>query len=324
MSSPSADPAQPLISVIIPNWNGAEHLPVCLDSLRRQTYPRVEVIVVDNGSRDGSVQLLGRDYPEVRTLALNRNLGFAGGVNAGIREARGELLALLNNDTEADAGWLHELQSAFARHPEAGAVACKIRLFDRRDRLHSAGDFYRVDGIPGNRGVWQEEGGSYDREEPVFGPCGAAAGYRRAMLDEVGLFDEDFFAFCEDVDLAWRCQLAGWRCIYAPTSVVYHKVSATGGGVLASFYNGRNCLWVVAKDYPGELLRRNWTRIAGAQWRIFRDALRAWRGAAARARMRGQLVGLLTLPRMWPRRRRIKARRRASVEEMASLLTRID
>ncbi|MFN3929200.1 MAG: glycosyltransferase family 2 protein [Thermoflexus sp.] len=303
--------SEPLISVIIPNWNGAAHLPTCLEALRRQTYVHREVLVVDNGSTDDSLQLLAR-YPEVRVLTLGRNRGFAGAVNEGIRAARGEIIALLNNDTEASPTWLEALAAAFERHPDAGLLASRIMLFDRRDVFHSAGDYYRVDGIPGNRGVWEKDVGQYDREEEVFSACGAAAAYRRELFDDIGLFDEDFFYSCEDMDLAWRAQIAGWNCWYVPTAVVYHKLSATGGGPTASFYDGRNFLYLIAKDYPAGLLRRFWPRVLRAQLRIAQEALQAWRGAAARARLRGMLMGLLTWPRVARKRSQVFARRRRS------------
>ncbi|HXF68931.1 MAG TPA: glycosyltransferase family 2 protein [Thermoflexus sp.] len=303
--------SEPLISVIIPNWNGAAHLPTCLEALRRQTYARREVLVVDNGSTDDSLQLLAR-YPEVRVLTLGRNRGFAGAVNEGIRAARGEIIVLLNNDTEASPTWLEALAAAFERHPDAGLLASRIMLFDRRDVFHSAGDYYRVDGIPGNRGVWEKDVGQYDREEEVFSACGAAAAYRRELFDDIGLFDEDFFYSCEDVDLAWRAQIAGWNCWYVPTAVVYHKLSATGGGPTASFYDGRNFIYLIAKDYPVGLLRRFWPRVVRAQLRIAWEAFRAWRGAAARARLRGMLMGLLTWPRVARKRPHVFARRRRS------------
>jgi len=310
-----------LVSVIIPNWNGGHHLPTCLESLRRQTYARVEIIVADNGSTDGSLELLASDYPEVHVLDLGENRGFAGACNAGIRAARGTLVFLLNNDTEVDARWLDEVVAAFERHPAAGMVASKMLLFDQRDTFHTAGDFYRVDGIPGNRGVWQKDMGQYEREEAVFNACGGSAAYRRAMLDQVGLLDEDFFYSCEDVDLAWRAQLAGWQCIYAPRAVVYHKLSATGGGVTASFYDGRNFIYLLAKDYPGDLWRIHWRAILRAQLRITAEALRAWRGAAARARLRGQLAGLVGIPRMLRKRRAVQRGRmvdRAYLEHILS------
>lgn len=311
----------PLVTVIIPNWNGAAHLPTCLDSLRRQTFRDFEVIVADNGSIDGSLALLERDYPEVRVLALGKNRGFAGACNAGIQAARGEFIVLLNNDTEADPHWLEEVVAAFQRHPEAGLVASKMRLFDRRDVLHTAGDYYRVDGRPGNRGVWETDVGQYDREEYVFSACGGSAAYRRMMLDEVGLLDEDFFYSCEDVDLAWRAQLAGWRCVYTPRAVVYHKLSATGGGVTASFYDGRNFIYLLVKDYPGDLWRRYWRAILRAQLQLAGEALRAWRGAAARARLRGMLAGLLGIPRMLRKRRAVQRTRRVDTAYLLSVLT---
>jgi len=324
MGERPAHGGRPLVSVIIPNWNGAHHLPVCLDSLRRQTYSPIEVIVVDNGSTDASLALLASEYPEVRVLALGENRGFAGACNAGIEMARGEYVVLLNNDTEADAHWLEEVVAAFQRHPEAGLVASKMLLFDRRDTLHTAGDFYRLDGIPGNRGVWQKDEGQYDREDKVFSASGGSAAYRRTMLDQIGVLDEDFFFSCEDLDLAWRAQLAGWQCVYTPRAVVYHKLSATGGGTTASFFDGRNFIYLLAKDYPGDLFRANWAAILRAQLRITGEALRAWRGKAARARLRGQLAGLKGIPRMLRKREAAQRRRVVDRSYLERVLSEVD
>jgi len=311
-------------SVIIPNWNGATHLPCCLDSLRRQTFRQLEVIVVDNGSTDRSLALLSHEYPEVRVLALGQNRGFAGACNAGMRAAQGTFCVLLNNDTEADAHWLSEVVAAFGRHPEAGSVASKMLLFDQRDTFHTAGDFYRVDGIPGNRGVWQKDRGQYDREEAVFSACGGSAAYRKAMLDQIGLLDEDFFFSCEDVDLAWRAQLAGWECIYAPRAVVYHKLSATGGGATASFYDGRNFIYILIKDYPNDLWRAYWRDIIRAQLQLGREAVQAWRGTAARARLRGMLAGLLGIPKMLHKRTAVQRSRTVNRSYLESILIGVD
>jgi GT2 family glycosyltransferase len=314
----------PLVSIVIPNWNGAHHLPTCLESLQRQTYSQVEIIVADNGSTDGSLNLLAREYPWARVLALGQNLGFTGACNAGMQDARGDFVILLNNDTEADPGWVEEVVAAFQRHPEAGIVASKMLLFDQRDTFHTAGDFYRVDGVPGNRGVWQKDTGQYDAEEYVFSACGGSAAYRRTMLEEVGLLDEDFFYSSEDLDLAWRAQLAGWRCVYAPRAIVYHKLSATGGGVTASFHDGRNFIYLLVKDYPGDLWRLHWQAILGAQLRLAWEALRAWRGAAARARLRGMLTGLLGAPRMLPKRRAVQRSRTVDRSYLESILAAVD
>lgn len=310
-----------LFSVVIPNWNGIRHLTTCLDALRAQTYPRVEVLVADNASSDGSQQLISEHYPEVCLIALAENRGFTGACNAGIEAARGEFVALLNNDTEASPSWIEEVVAAFDHRPDAGMVASKMLLFDRRDTLHTAGDIYRVDGLPGNRGVWQKDDGSYDVEEYVFSACGGSSAYRRVMLDQIGILDNDFFFSCEDIDLGWRAQLAGWKCVYAPRAVVYHHLAATGGGPTASFYDGRNTLWVIAKNLPGPLLRRHGGKIVRAQLSRAWSALRAWRGAAARATLRGMLVGLVTLPRAMRKRKRIQAGRTVSIDYLDSILT---
>jgi len=291
-----------MFSVIIPNWNGVRLLPTCLNALRSQTFRDFETIVVDDASTDDSRALLETDYSEVRVIALKKNRGFAHAANTGIRAAQGEVIVLLNNDTEADPHWLAEIANAFTHHPNAGMVVCKLRLFDQRDHLHSAGDFYRVDGVPGNRGVWEPDRGQYDDLRGLFGGCGGAVAYRKAMLDDIGLFDEALVANLEDVDLNWRARWAGYAIAYAPRAIVYHRVSATGGGAYGSFYVGRNFILVLAKNYPASLWKKYWRKILRAQFNLAFDALKHWRGAAARARLRGQLAGLLNLPR-WLRRR---------------------
>jgi GT2 family glycosyltransferase len=283
-----------------------------------------EVLLVDNGSTDGSQAYLRQQFPEVRLLELGQNRGFTGACNAGWRAARGEFIILLNNDTEADPHWLEAVVDGFGRYPRAGSIASKMLLFDRRDHFHTAGDYYRIDGIPGNRGVWQQDVGQYDEEEVVFSACGGAAAYRRQLLLEIGFLDDDFFFSCEDVDLGWRANLAGWQTVYIPTAVVYHKLKATGGSVTGSYYDGRNFLYLIWKNYPTSLLRRYGRLVLKAQLRITAEALRAWRGAAARARLRGQLAGLRGLARMWPKRRHIQTNRRLDDANLTALLTPVD
>lgn len=308
-----------MISVIIPNWNGAKHLPVCLAALRRQTTPPLEVIIVDNASADESRELVTRDYPEVKWIQLPKNVRFAGACNAGIRASTGNFVALLNNDTEADERWLENIAKTFADHPSAGFAATKLRLFDQRDKLHSAGDFYSRRGAPGNRGVWQVDDGRFDTDY-VFGACGAGSVYKREMLDKIGLLDEEFEFSCEDVDISWRAQLAGYRCAFAKDAIVYHKVSATGGGVLNSFYDGRNFIWLLVKDVPAEVLRANLGAILREQFGITLSAIKAWRGKAAQMRLKGQLAGVAGIPRMLRRRRAVQAARVISAAQVMALL----
>lgn len=311
----------PLVSVVIPNWNGAVFLPTCLNALRAQTYPNVEIIVVDNASTDKSHALLSEHYPDVCLIALSENRGFTGACNAGMTAANGEYVALLNNDTEVDPGWIAAIVAAFERHPEAGIVASKMLLFDERDRFHTAGDLYRINGRLANRGVWEKDTGQYDQEEYVFSACGGSSAYRRDMLAVTGLFDDDFFFSCEDMDLAWRAQLSGYRCIYTPDAVVYHHLAATGGGTTASFYDGRNTIWILVKDYPTALWRKHTGKILRAQFDLAWEALRAWRGAAARARLRGMAAGLMSMPKMLRKRRRIQRQRRVSTAYLESILS---
>ncbi len=309
------------LSIVIPNWNGARFLPPCLDSLRAQTYTDLEVIIVDNASSDESATLIRDNYPEVRLTVLPENRGFTGACNAGIEAAQGEFVALLNNDTEVDPGWAQAVVDAFAAHPEVGSIASKMLLYDRRDHIHTTGDYFTLDGRAGNRGVWQRDEGQYDDATEVFSACGGSAVYRRTMLDEIGLLDNDFFFSGEDVDLGWRAQLAGWQCRYVPGAVVYHHLSATGGGVTASYYDGRNLIFILAKNYPAALWRKYGGLVLRAQGRLAWEALQAWRGKEARARLRGMLAGLIALPRIWPKRRAVQAMRRISLDELEQRLS---
>jgi GT2 family glycosyltransferase len=309
-----------LFSIVIPNWNGKPFLAPCLDALARQTYPDLEIIIVDNASHDGSQALIRAAYPQVRLIELPTNRGFTGACNAGMAAARGAYICLLNNDTEVDAGWAAAVVDAFVRHPDVGSVASKMLLYEKRDHIHTTGDYFTVDGRAGNRGVWEQDRGQYDTEDYVFSACGGSSVYRRALLDQVGLLDDDFFFSGEDVDLGWRAQWVGWRCLYVPSAVVYHHLSATGGGVTASYHDGRNLIYILVKNYPRELWGKYGGRIVRAQLRQAWDALRAWRGAAARAKLRGMWAGLWGVRRMWPKRQHIQASRKVSVDYIEGLL----
>lgn len=313
-------PETPLFSVVIPHWNGKQHLQTCLDALRRQTYPALEILLVDNASTDGSQDYVRANYPEVKIVQLDKNYGFTGGCNAGFKAAQGEYIALLNNDTEVEPTWAAALVNAFEQYPDAGFVASKMKLFDKRDHLHAAGDFYGVDGWPGNRGAWQKDEGQFDHESYVFSACAGSSAYRREMLDEIGLLDDSFFFSMEDIDLAWRAQMTGWRCLFVPSAVVYHKVSATGGGTTSSFYDGRNAIYVLVKDFPAPLFRKYWRRIltkyAGVAW----EAARAWRGAAARARLRGMATGLIRIPWLLTKRQQVQQLRKTTIAYLDSIL----
>ncbi|HZG65542.1 MAG TPA: glycosyltransferase family 2 protein [Herpetosiphonaceae bacterium] len=296
-----------MIDIIIPNYNGAALLPACLDALRRQTRQDFVATVVDDGSTDSSLEVLEAQYPEVQVIRLQSNHGLAAAINIAIARTSSPFVVLLNNDTEADPSWLAELVGTLERYPNYAFAASKLMLFDRRDVLHAAGDGYTPSGRPFNRGVWQPDRGQYDALTEVWGPCAGAAAYRRCALERLAIgglvLDNDLFMYCEDVDLNLRARLAGFRTIFVPAAVVYHRLSATGGGTLASYYCGRNFIDVWAKNMPARLIRRHLTSFVIFQLGTALDALRHITGAAARARLRGQVAGMRDLPRFLRKRR---------------------
>lgn len=305
-----------MIDLIIPNYNGWALLPTCLDAVAAQTRRDFRVTVVDDGSTDASVRELHTHYPWVTVLALPTNQGLTVALNTALAHTHAPFVVLLNNDTEAEPRWLERLVGALERWPSYAFAASKLRLFDQRDRLHAVGDWYSAAGVPGNRGVWEQDRGQYDAVMEVWGPCAGAAAYRRDALERLAehgkVFDEDLWMYCEDVDLNFRARLRGVKTILVPNAVVYHKLSATGGGTLASYYCGRNFVAVWAKNMPTAAVRRYWPRFVWAQLRITGAALWHVRGAAARARLRGQWAGLRDLP--------LFLRKRSSVVDPPSLI----
>jgi GT2 family glycosyltransferase len=215
------------VSVIIPNWNGLAHLPECLATLAAQSFTAFETVVVDNGSTDESVSWVAERYPGVRVITLPDNGGFSKAVNAGIRAAGGEYVALLNNDTALDAHWLQALVQALDERADYASAASMMILYHDPSRLNAAGDTFTLMHMAGkNRGCGRPPS-EYDRFERVFGACAGAALYRRTLFDEIGLFDEDFFLMHEDTDFNLRGLLSGKRCLYVPQAVVRHKVGAS-------------------------------------------------------------------------------------------------
>lgn len=244
------------VSIIIVNWNGVKHLPECLDSLQEQSFGDFETIVVDNGSSDGSVDYL-KGRPEVRLVQLPENRGFAAGNNAALPHACGEYLVTLNNDTKADSRWLERLVAVADAHPEAGMVGCRILNYQDPDRVDSLGMAVCRDGM--SRGDFRGRRFSsltMEEEREILFPSACAALYRRSMVDEIGFFDEDFFAYCEDTDLGLRGRLAGWEAVLARDAVVYHKYSMTSGSLspLKLYLVERNHFYAALKNFPLPLL----------------------------------------------------------------------
>jgi GT2 family glycosyltransferase len=303
--------ADPRVSVIIPNWNGQRFLPACLEALRQQSFTDHEVVLVDNASTDDSVAYVRAAFPEVRAAVLPRNVGFAGGVNAGIQAARGECVALLNNDTEADPGWLEALVQALDRDREIGFAASKMIGFHDRELLDGCGDAMSWHMLAHKIGAGQRDVGQYETPRRVFGACAGAAIYRRSLFETVGLFDEEFFAYYEDVDLSFRAQLAGFPCLYVPTAVVAHIGSATAGKESALFFYlwTRNRIYLMLKNLPLQQALRHAPKLAEAH---ARQLGRALRHGFAREALRAHRDAFLHMPRMLRKRVAVQRLRRVS------------
>ncbi len=245
------------ISVIILNYNGISHLEECLGSLAKQLFRDFETILVDNGSVDGSAAFVRERFPEVKLIELNENTGFCKGNNIGISHAKGEFVAFLNNDTSVDEQWLAALHKALSADAKAGFCASKVLFYDNRELVDTVGDAISTCGAPFKRGHMRR-GDMFDQSEYIFGASGSAAIYRRSMLEDAGALDEDFFAIFEDGDLSFRCQLMGYKCIFEPNAIVYHKVNST----LKSFsdfyvyYGHRNVEYLYIKNMPAALIAR--------------------------------------------------------------------
>ena len=253
----SEESTDPDVSVIVVSWNGRRYLEACLRAVEGQRDVRTEIVLVDNGSTDGTADLVRSTFPRVRIVRLEQNRGFAGGNNAGAHEARGEFLAFLNNDTVPESNWLSTLRLGIDREAGFALVTSRIVYMHDPGVIDSAGDgLFRA----GAAFKWHHGERIETAETPieVFGVCGAACLMPKAVFDELGGFDADFFASHEDVDLSYRARLHGYRCRYVPAALVRHHGSATLGTIssFAVFHGQRNLEWMYLKNTPTSLLVR--------------------------------------------------------------------
>ncbi len=306
------------VSVVIVNWNGARFLERCLQALMAQTVNPHEIILVDNASSDGSLEIV-RQFPSVKLIALNQNTGFARGNNLAINAASGESewIALINPDAFAEANWLEELLLAARQNPAFDVFGSKLLNAANPSILDGAGDAYHVSGLAWRTGHGAPVSAVTDIAREIFSPCAAAALYRRTALLKLGGFDEDFFCYLEDVDLGFRLRLAGFRCLYAPCSVVHHVGSGTTGGQDSEFsmYHGhRNLVWTYVKDMPGLLF---WVflplHLMLSLLSIVWFVLRHGRGKTIYQAKRDALLGM---PKMWLKRQQIQQARTVTVGEI--------
>ncbi|MFL5910166.1 MAG: glycosyltransferase family 2 protein [Gaiellaceae bacterium] len=288
-------------AAVVPNWNGRRWLPGCLASLAAQTRPFDRIVVVDNGSTDGSLELLGREHPDVAVVALGENTGFAYAANRGVEAAGTDAVALVNTDVELDPAWHERMLAALGREPRAAAAACKMVELGDPSRLYDAGDFLRRDGVAEQRGRFERDDGRFDSPGTAFSACAGAALYRRAPLLEAGGFDERYFAYLEDVELGLRLRLAGWDCLYEPALARHAgEGSAAALGASALAWVERNTLLLVARHFPLRWLPYVAYRQLGWAWHAARER-------RLRGHLRGAAAALPLIPAMLRERRAAQA-----------------
>lgn len=301
--------AIPAVSVVIPNWNGLRWLDPCLAALGAQDRSPEEVIVVDNGSADGSVAHLRAAHPAVDVVQLSANTGFAHAANRGVTRARGEFVALVNTDVVLAPDWLSRTVAALTADPSAASVACKMVSLDDPEVIYDAGDVLRRDGACEQRGRFERDDGRWDDPGEVFGACAGAALYRRSVLVALGGFDERYFAYLEDVDLALRLRLAGWRCRYEP-AVARHAGEGSSGQLPGGHHRlvTRNSIVLVARWFPVRWLPYVLYRQLGWAWHALRER-------RLRVHVRGLAAAVPMLPSAMRGRRARAAAARVPIEE---------
>lgn len=308
-----------MISIIIVNFNGENIIGQCLASLKKQHYDNYEVIVVDNDSKDASVSIIMQDFPWVKLIVLESNLGFTGGNIEGLKHANGELICLLNPDTEVHIEWLNNLVAATQRYPDVGIFASKLLVYGS-DKIDSAGDGFIVPGKGYKRGEG-ESNLNYNREECVFGACGGAMLIRKAVIDDIGFLDDDFFLIYEDTDYNIRAQLAGWKCMFIPDAVVYHKVRSSIGekSDIAVYYAVRNSHYLLIGNIPFWMLVL-WSPLQLiyeiASFFYFVGRLGKWSPY-----FRAKRDFILALPMLMRKRRELAAIRRITDMQFVRLMT---
>jgi GT2 family glycosyltransferase len=304
-----------LLSVVIVSWNGMRQLPECLAALLPQLPPDAEVILVDNGSIDGTPAWAQANYPQLLMIALPENLGFAGGVNAGLRAARGDLLLLINDDAFVEPGFVVALLNVMEQQLDVGAAGAVLLFAHQPEIVASAGIRVRRDWLALDLWAGLRAAELPAEPQPIMGASGGAALYRRALLEDIGLMAPNFFNYLEDVDLAWRALLRGWRSVVVPQARARHVYSATAGqgSPLKQRLLGRNRLRVIARCLPADLALRCLPAILAYDLLALAYAALTRRPAIAG----GRLAALRDLPQLMRERRAIQSGRRAPTSDLA-------
>lgn len=311
----------PKTAVVVLNWNGKDSIKNCLDSLLAQV-SKPHIIVVENGSADGSLELIQKNYPSIDLIVNQNNLGFAGGVNQGIKrsiELKMDYVALLNDDAVADKNWLSFLVKSLASNDRVGIATCKFMTIDKQ-RFDSTGDLYTTWGLPFPRGRGEIVNNKYDGLTDIFAASGGASIYRIKMLNQIGLFDKDFFAYYEDVDISFRAHLAGWKVKYVPEAIAYHQIGASSSKIkgFTTYQTMKNLPWIIVKDVPLRLLPMIVPRFKLAYFGFIVSAFQRKQGRYA---LKGLSVSLLLIPKKLIQRHSIQRKRKVTSAYINSILT---
>jgi GT2 family glycosyltransferase len=308
------------VTFVVLNWNGRNFLEVVLPSVFAQSVKGFAVHVVDDASTDDSREYVEREWPAVKFIAHEQNLGLTGNMNRGISSATTGYIALLNNDLELAPDWLHQMRSALESHPQAAAADCKMIDYYRREYLDGAGDELNWAMLPGRRGSGELDSGQYDEPQEVFSASCGAALFRSAAFDDVGLFDADLFAYYEDIDWGFRARLLGYTARYVPTAIAFHMGSATMNRKPGRWSHlfPRNQIYVLTKDLPSPLLLRYLPRILVSELVWLRVDARNGLGAK---HLKGWCQALRMLPLALRKRHAIQAGRRVSIEQLQAAMT---
>lgn len=295
-------------SVIIPNWNGKHLLKVCLNSLKNQSLKNFEVIIVDNGSIDGSVEYIRKYYPKFRVIPLKKNVGFAPAVNLGIKTSRSKNVVLINNDTKVDKDCLKKLVESAKKHKEVGMIAAKMLQFNNPNLIDSAGDYIDAVGHANNIGRGEKDGGKYNKSGFVFLVTGGGSLIKKEVFEKIGYLDDNYFAYMEDVDFGLRAQMVGFKAWYEPKAVIYHvhKATSSRNKAFTEYLQFRNMTMTIIKDFPKELFFKdfNWLKIILVNLNTVRFLAKH---GYLRSAIKAEGYILLNLPRLLIKRRKIQS-----------------
>jgi GT2 family glycosyltransferase len=315
-----------LIDIIIPNYNGVKELEICFASLEKQTFKDFNVILADNGSTDNSVEYTKSNYPGYKIIMFDKNYGFAKAINAGLNYvlavSNSEYVLLLNNDVELKEDFLAKGIETFEKVKDASFIAVKMLNYFNRDVIDDCGDFIKANGgSPFARGHGEKDTGKYDKPEFIFGACAGAAFYKKGVFEKIGIFDEDYFAYLEDLDFSFRLQIAGYKCYYNPEIVCYHKRGETSKKIngLNIQLSEKNLIALRLKNYPLSIYLKYTPLFFIARIVRYYKFIKFHPPVIFSSAVRGYIRGLFEIPKTLKKRRKVQKTKQVSTKYLENL-----